>query len=235
MKKIIILFLALIFIMSCSKKQNIKPTENKENNESIEKQITVFESNLSSNKIKPTFSTNLDSLSFFDKTLKIKTASTKNNLTIYINGNKIETKKLETINNVWSGKDSVNFANQISQIDYYNDLKLLLLELDFYPCTGIGCGVNYQLIYDLKTKKVYPFGRFRTGFDMSLYKIGNRNYYLSKTFNGRNEQLKDTIYFELYDITEMKTSKINAKKFARYTYEKEDYENVTNFQEYQIK
>jgi len=234
MKKIIILFIALISFISCSKKQNVKFIQNK-NNENIEKQITFFELTLNSEKIQPTFSTSLDSLSFFDKNLKIKTDSYKNNLTIYINGNKIEAEKLETINNVWGGKDSVNYANQISQINYYDNLKLVLLQLDFYPCTGLGCGVNYQLLYDLKTNKIYPFGRFRTGFDMNIYKIGNRNYYLSKSFHGRNAQLKDTIFYEVYDLIDMTSSKINGKKLARFTYENEDYEKPTTFQKNIIK
>ena len=76
----------------------------------------------------------------------------------------------------------------------------MLLQLNNDMCTGLGCGVNYQLIYDLYSKKVFPFGRFRTGLDMNLYKIKNNIYYLSKTFHGRNAQSKDTILYNLYKI-----------------------------------
>ncbi|HYH15088.1 MAG TPA: hypothetical protein VD794_07710 [Flavisolibacter sp.] len=123
---------------------------------------------------------------------------------ITINNFSINTNGLVTLNDVLGEghKDSVNFANTLSQIKYYetNDDKLLGFVLTYTPCTGLGCGVNYQLIYDLKTQKVNSFGRFRTGFDLDLYDFDDNDKvdYLSKTFFGRNEQLRDTTVFTYY-------------------------------------
>lgn len=196
---------------------------------SIKKQVELFELKLKSNQIKPTFSTIIDSVSFFDSKLKIKTIKNKNYLQIKINGNKIQTNQFLTLNDVWNKKDSINYSNQISQVKYYRPLNLLILQLNFYPCTGLGCAVNYQLIYDLNSKKTYSFGRFRTGFDMNLYKFKNEFYYLSKSFYGRNAQLKDTIIYNLYKIKPKSAPQKIEKYFAKFTYEDEDYENETSF------
>lgn len=228
MKNIYLLSSFLIFL-SCSQKKTGKISIKNKDSISLEQQIETFKSKLASNKVKPTFSTSPDSLSYFDKNLKIKTQQNENKFQIFINGNKIETWKLQTLNDVWNGKDSVTYVNELTRINYYKNLNLLLLQLDFNPCNGIGCSVNYQLIYDFKFKKVYPFGRFRTGFDMDLYKLENKNYYLSKTFHGRNAQLKDTIYYELYEIGN--NIKKTGKPLVKFTFEKEDYDNETSFTE----
>jgi hypothetical protein len=87
--------------------------------------------------------------------------------------------------------------------------------LTYTPCSGLGCGVNYQIIYDFKTGKQTYFGRFRTGFEFQLYNFNsdNRPDYLSKTFYGRNAQGIDTTEYVLYsqtkngDFEEFKTDK----------------------------
>ncbi|GGA87154.1 hypothetical protein GCM10008015_29760 [Flavobacterium palustre] len=224
MKQYYSIILSLIFFNCLGQKTNQNINSN-----SIKKQVELFEFELKSNIIKPTFSTITDSVSFFDSKLKIKTIKNKNHFQIKINGNKIETDKYLTLNDVWNKKDSINYANQISQVKYYKPLNLLILQLDFYPCTGLGCAVNYQLIYDLSSKKTYPFGRFRTGFDMNLYKFKNDIYYLSKSFYGRNAQLKDTIIYNLYKIKPKSIPQRDEKYFAKFTYEDENYENETSF------
>lgn len=102
-------------------------------------------------------------------------------------------------------------------------------QLTYTPCTGIGCGVNYQIIYDLKTKKVYPFGRFRTGFDMDIYSFSdNKIHYLSKSFVGRNAELKDTITYQIYQIDEEQGKFLEAY-YAKFIYNDENYETPVQF------
>ena len=98
----------------------------------------------------------------------------------------------------------MNFANNMRQIKLYEYDSMIGFVLTNEPCTGLGCSVNYQLIYDLKTKSESYFGRFRTGFEFELYDFNqdSRVDFLSKTFYGRNEQMIDTTEFIMYSQTE---------------------------------
>lgn len=227
MKTLLILILSFL-ILSCSELKTEK--EYNQNTESFTKKYGIerFDSILASMEIKPTFSTSLDSLKYFTNKINIQTEYKNETFKILVGDDVIIPKNLETINVVWSEKDSVSYANEITEIKYYEPLNLLLIKLGFYPCTGLGCGVNYQLIYNMKTKETHAFGRFRTGFDMNLYSIENRNYYLSKTFYGRNAQLKDTIYFQIYNLADLSNKESQGKTIARFTFENEDYDNPTS-------
>lgn len=122
-------------------------------------------------------------------------------LEIIINGTKINTLKKVTLNNNWGRSvDSVNFANNIRQIKLYESDSLLGFVLTNEPCTGLGCSVNYQLIYDLKTKSESYFGRFRTGFEFELYDFNHDSKidFLSTTYHGGNVQMIDTTEFIMY-------------------------------------
>mgnify|MGYP001163269869 CR=1 FL=1 len=233
MKQLCVLIFS--FILVCCSDKKIQKNDNFKNDSfSVNENIEIFISNLNKYKVKPTFTSSLDSLPHFDKNMKILIFDRNNDFRISINGEKIEVKKLETQNDVWNGKDSLIYTNQVSQIKYYKNLNKILLLLDFDMCTGLGCSVNYQIIYDLKTKNIQPFGRFRTGDDMNIYKIDNENFYLSKTFHGRNAELKDTIYYELFKIDNVKQI-LNGKKIAEFTFQNEDYENTKTFKSYNLK
>jgi len=224
------LFAFLLFTFLSCKENKVETKINKtDSTNNISQKVKSFISKIEKSEIKPTFSTRLDSVSIFDPNLKIESYIKNKKFFIEINSEKIDINKLITINDVWSKKDSVDYANQISEVKYYKSLNLVLLLLDFDMCTGLGCGVNYQLIYDLNSKQVYPFGRFRTGLDMNLYKFKDDVYYLSKTFHGRNAQLKDTIFFNLYKIEPKSIPQKEEKYFARFTYDNEDYEKETSF------
>ena len=58
--------------------------------------------------------------------------------------------------------------------------------MSFDPCTGLGCSVNYYLIYDVLTKTKNFFGTFRTDNELELFNFGNDDKldYVSKTYNG---------------------------------------------------
>ena len=135
---------------------------------------------------------------------KISWVELEKGLEITVDGQTITTSDKVTSNAVWdSGVDSVNFANCLQKVSLYEPESLIGFVLTSSPCTGLGCGVNYQIIYDLKTGKQTYFGRFRTGFEFQLYNFNSdeRPDYLSKTFYGRNAQGIDTTEYVLYSQT----------------------------------
>jgi len=213
MKSVIKLTFVLILIFSCSKKQKAK-------SEISMKKIeygAIISDYLETKNYEPTlvFNNPYDSNKKFTIELlenKISWSEKDKALEIIINGNKINTSDKVTLNNNWGNSvDSVNFANNVRQIKIYELDSLIGFVLTNEPCTGLGCSVNFQLIYDLKTKSESYFGRFRTGTEFELYGFNQDSKidYLSKTFYGRNEQMIDTTEFILYSQTE----KGNFKEF----------------------
>ncbi len=123
---------------------------------------------------------------------------------IIIDGDTINTQEKVTLNAVWGSRvNRVNFANILTEIKIYKAYSLMSFLFSNYPCTGLGCGVNFQMIYDLKTKRQSYFGRFRTGFEMELYHFNSDDNpdFLSKTFYGRNSTAIDTTEFIMYSHT----------------------------------
>jgi len=191
----------LIIFVSC-----LSATDKPENYSQKIDYNQIIENYLRTKTIEPTIVFNNDGRNEFDLLKhKISWKDLEKGIEITIDGNIIKTNDKVTLNTVWgSGVDSVNFANYLQQINIYEDYSLIGLVLTNTPCTGLGCSVNYQIIYDLKTKKQTFFGRFRTGFEFELYNFNsdNRPDYLSKTFFGRNAQGIDTTKFVLYSQTE---------------------------------
>lgn len=118
----------------------------------------------------------------------IKWLNTDDETKIKINNDLFSLKDKATLNIVWENIDSVDFANNWDEMKFYkiNDRELIGIRMSFEPCTGLGCSVNYFLIYDLQTKSKNFFGTFRTDNKLALYNFGNDDKldYLSKTFNG---------------------------------------------------
>lgn len=231
------LIILLITILSCNgKKPNNTSATNTNPQNSIKQIVEIFNKELEDQMIEPNVIINVDSTKVSFLNFKIDSYNNDKGLVIKVNNDEIKTYQLQTQNNVWGGKDSLQFANNLSQIKYYKYNKLLLFQIDFYPCTGLGCGVSYQIIYDLKNKNPFAFGRFRTGFDMNLYRFTqeDKTYYLSKSFDGRNAKLKDTVTYEIYELTPNAPKKLNQYS-AKFMYENEEYENPKNFKEKWIK
>ncbi|MDR9417040.1 MAG: hypothetical protein RI564_12215 [Gracilimonas sp.] len=160
---------------------------------------------LQTKTIEPTLVFNNDGRKKFDLLEhKISWRELEKGIEIIIDGYSIKTSDKVTSNAVWgSGVDSVNFANFLQQVKIYEYDSLIGFVVTNTPCTGLGCGVNYQIIYDLSTKKQTYFGRFRTGLEFELYNFNSddRPDYLGKTFYGRNAQGIDTKEFVLYSQT----------------------------------
>lgn len=108
---------------------------------------------------------------------------------IKINNDIFSLRENATINIVWDDdEDSVDFANNWDEIKLYNfkGRELIGMRMSFHPCTGLGCGVSYFLIYDPQTKTKNFFGTFRIDNTLALYDFKNDDKldYLSKTFKG---------------------------------------------------
>ncbi|GLB48734.1 hypothetical protein [Neptunitalea lumnitzerae] len=207
MKTLIKLTFILILIFSCSNENKTKPKTD------LAKKVnygTIISEYLESRKNEPTLIFN--NTYYPNKRFNIRLAendikwSEKDNaLEIIINGTKVNTSEKVTLNNTWGENvDSVNFANTVRQIKFYESDSLLGFVLTNEPCSGLACSVNYQLIYDLKTKSESYFGRFKTGFELELYDFNHdsRIDFLSKTLYGRKEQMMDTTEFIMYSQTE---------------------------------
>ena len=216
MKRILKILIISTVLIVC-----ISSTDKTSNNSNKTDFAQTIDNYLKTKLIEPTVIFNNDGREAFTLLqYKISWKLLEKGIEISINGTKIKTSDKVTLNSVWAkGVDSVNFANFIQQVKLYENDSLIGFVLTNSPCTGLACGVNFQLIYDLKSKKQSYFGRFRTGFEFELYNLNsdNRPDYISKTFYGRNIQEIDTTEFVMYSQTENGTFKEfstkNQKRF----------------------
>lgn len=103
---------------------------------------------------------------------KIKWINSEAGTEIKINDDLFSLNGKFTFNNVWDDEpDEVNFGNSWTQIRFYkiNNREIIAITIRNYPCNGLGCGVEYYLVYDLKTKKKNFFGVFSSGRGSNLY------------------------------------------------------------------
>lgn len=163
--------------------------------------LNQFEKELEYKIITPTYRIQVETNVVRFEDFIISFSGLHDSLKIYINNDTLNVYKLITQNIVEDEKQQVDYANSLLEVNYYKESNILMFLVHFYPCTGLGCGVNYHVMYHTKDKKMFAFGRFRTGFDMELYNYNdNKPYYLSKSFNGRNIERIDTIRYELFPI-----------------------------------
>lgn len=166
-----------------------------------EKDFLDFEENLKTRIITPTYRIQVENKEIRFEDFFVSFSELDDSLKIYINKDTLNVHKLITQNIVEDEKQQLDYSNAISLIHYYSYYNILMFQAHFYPCSGLGCGVNFQILYHTKTKKSFAFGRFRTGFDMELYNYNDdKLYYLSKSFKGRNIQGIDTVKYELFPI-----------------------------------
>lgn len=136
---------------------------------------------------------------------EIKWLNTSDETKIKIDNDLFTLKDKATLNIVWDNKDSVDFANNWDEMKLYkiNDRELIGIRMAFRPCTGLGCSVDYFLIYDLQTKTRNFFGTFRTANKLALYNFNNDDKldYLSKTFSGDAQGATPMEFiYELYSM-----------------------------------
>lgn len=166
-----------------------------------ELELNQFEKELEYKKITPTYKIQVESDTVRFEDFFISFSKLEEPLMIKINNDSIFVNEMITQNNVETHKIQVDYSNAVSLIQYYSYYDILMLQTYFYPCSGLGCGVNFQILYHTKTKKTFAFGRFRTGFEMELYNYNdNKPYYLSKSYDGRNIEEINKITYELFPV-----------------------------------
>ena len=147
-----------------------------------------------------------------EKVVKISThqitwIDTEDGTKIKIDHNIFSLKGKLTLNEVHEkSHDDVDFANNWEEIKLYNfnGKEIIGIRMNFDPCVGIGCGVDYYLFYDTETKAKNFFGTYHTGRELSIYDVDNDNRadYISKTYAGDvhgNTPTYDIIY-RLYSL-----------------------------------
>ncbi|HYD91831.1 MAG TPA: hypothetical protein VEA37_10140 [Flavobacterium sp.] len=136
---------------------------------------------------------------------KIRWLNTEDETKIKIDNDLFTLKGKVTLNIVHHGNDSVEFANNWDEIKLFNHngREYIGIRMSFSPCTGLGCSVDYFLIYDVKTKTKNFFGTFRSNNELALYDFSNdaRVDYVSKTFNGDAHGSTPIIFiYDLYSL-----------------------------------
>ena len=137
----------------------------------------------------------------------IKWIDTEDESKLKINNDLFSLKDKATLNIVWDDRDSVDFANNWDEIKLYNvnGRELIGVRMSFHPCTGLGCNVEYFLIYDVETKTKNFFGSFHADNILALYNFNNDNKvdYLAKTFQGdAHGSTPNEFIYELYSLNE---------------------------------
>lgn len=135
----------------------------------------------------------------------IKWFNTDDETKIQIDNDLFTLKDKVTLNHVWGNEDNVDFANNWDEMKLYkiNDRDLIGIRMSFEPCTGLGCNINYFLIYDFQTRTKNFFGTFRTDNKLALYNFNNDKKldYLAKTFSGDAQGLTPMEFIdELYSM-----------------------------------
>lgn len=205
----VIAFSVFVFLIACNNRKDIKAVELKtqESNDST-LDPSILDNYFGLHEIKPWIVVNNITGSQTEIKVsqhKIAWLNTDDETKIKVDNDLFTLKDKVTLNVVWESKDSVDFANNWDEIRVYKieDRELMCLRMSFYPCVGLGCSVNYFVVYDFQTKSKSFFGTFRTDSRLALYNFNSDNKidYLSKTFSGdAHGSTPNEIIYELYSI-----------------------------------
>lgn len=170
---------------------------------------------------------------------KIEWIGNEKETKIKINDDLFTLNDKKTLNSVDGENDyaDVDFGNNWEQIKFYKfgDRQLIGITIGNEPCTGIGCSVAFQLIYDLKTKSKTFFGTYRIEREVNLYDFKNDGTidYLGKTYIGESDGVAEEIsnVYKLYSMNEKGVfhQQLNNKQkpyFIKRTFEAENYREI---------
>lgn len=152
-----------------------------------------FEKHLASKKVQVIDSLNNIDLKLTDVTIKghrIQWFDSEDRTRIKIGSHLFTLDDHITLNPVTdTKKDSLGFPNNWDKIKLYKTpgkkSEIILVTMAYHPCTGLGCSVEYTLIYDTATKTKNFFGSFRGSDTEQLYDFGNGKLsYLGNTYIG---------------------------------------------------
>jgi hypothetical protein len=201
------LLISLLFI-SCGNKptpvQSVTPVKSAMPQRSADDLLTSY---FSEHEIKPSLIVNntdnhQKKIKLADH--KITWMDTDDETRIRIDNDLFTLKGKVTLNDVWnSGKDSVDFVNTWDQIKLYKlaTREIICIRMNYSPCTGLACSVNYYLIYDVINQTKNFFGTFRIDDEMNLYHFRNEDTidYVAKTYSGGEATPAECLY-QLYTI-----------------------------------
>jgi hypothetical protein len=124
--------------------------------------------------------------------------------TVRINGDTIKLKGDRTINAIDEDTQDIEWVNDWWQIRLYRvaNRELLGIEMNQSGCTGTGCSVSIQLIYDLKNKKRNFFGTFRTDSTVRLFDFTAQGeiFYVAKSCDCLKATGEEIVTHTLYRL-----------------------------------
>ncbi|HTJ13079.1 MAG TPA: hypothetical protein VL547_13685, partial [Dinghuibacter sp.] len=136
----------------------------------------------------------------------IKWFNTDDETKVMIDGDLFTLKDKVTLNKPWdTGNDSVDFVNNWDQISLFkvDDREIIGIRMSYGPCSGLACGAEYYLLYDVSTKEKSFFGTFNADDQLALYDFNGAGQwdYVSKSFSGDpNGLAPTTVTYNLYSM-----------------------------------
>ncbi len=210
MKNYSIVALFFVLNISCVKEKNVQEVKIADAGKVWQSEEYGLDDYFKKNEIQPTaVFTNMHDASeilFFNHS--VKWISKGGEIWMNIDGDVFRLDKGVTLNDVWGNdNDSVNYMNDWDEMKYYKykNSEMIGIRMYFDQCTGIGCSVNYFLLYDLKKKTKNYFGTFRTDNKLALYSFNNKGSvgYLSRTFIGDAQGATEMNFItELYSLND---------------------------------
>ena len=127
-----------------------------------------------------------------------------NRATVRINGDTIKLKGDQTINAIDEKTQDTEWVNDWWQMRLYRiaDREFLGIEMNQSGCTGLGCSVSIQLVYDFKSKKRNFFGTFRTDSTVRLFDFTAQGdlFYVAKSCDCLNASGEQIVRYTLYRL-----------------------------------
>lgn len=124
--KFLFLFICLLIFIGCSSEKN----EGEQIADvTLNSNIENFEKWIEEATIEPTAVINLDSTKASFLGFNVETKKEKGGLIIFLNNQEINLVKLETLNEIWGKRDSLDYANFLSQIIIINTTTSCLFNL----------------------------------------------------------------------------------------------------------
>lgn len=221
MKQLILLLLSIILLASCKKadkKEDIVTTaikDTKAENGINEKLGNHF----SRYRIEPqVIVNNTDDRTEIDFLgHQIKWLDSGKETRFVIDNQQLSLKNEMTLNEmVNSERFNVDLANNWSQIKLYShgDSEIIAIRMNYSPCSGTGCSVDYYLIYSVTAKTTNYFGTYGIDneFDneLCLYDFQNGKIsFVSKSLTDKSETRH--IIYELYSMDDKGIFQIQRK------------------------
>ena len=155
---------------------------------------------------------------------------------IRINGDTIKLRGDRTINAIDENTQDIEWVNDWWQMRLYRvaNRELLGIEMVQSGCTGTGCSVSIQLVYDLNNKKRNFFGTFRTDSTVRLFDFTAQGdvFYVAKSCDCVKATGEEIVTHMLYRLKtdggfEIVNDRHDKAYYIRHSYFSEEVEPYT--------